>query len=89
MTVPTFTAAAAIVASTDFVATLPESFVARLGETFGVQKLARSAPHLTVAIKLAWHERTEHDPLMRVFREVVRTSVQGLRSEARPKRRAA
>jgi len=88
LTVPTFTAAAAIVASTDFVATLPESFVARLGETFGVRKLAQSAPHLVVPIKLAWHERTEHDPLMRVFREVVRSSVQGLRGDARAKRRA-
>jgi DNA-binding transcriptional LysR family regulator len=89
LTVPTFTAAAAIVASTDFVATLPESFVARLGGTFGVRKLAEAAPALTVAIKLSWHERTDHDPLMRVFRDVVRTSVQSLRGESRPKRRAA
>ena len=80
LVVPSFTAAAAIVAATDFVATLPESFVARFGEAFGVTKLAVSAPRLSVAIKLAWHERTAHDPLMRVFREIVETAVRGSRA---------
>jgi len=74
--VPSFTAAAAIVGETDFVATLPEKFVARFGRAFGVAKLAVSAPPLSIAIKLAWHERTEHDPLMRVFREIVEAAVQ-------------
>lgn len=78
--VPSFTAAAAIVAGTDFVATLPERFVARFGKAFGVTKLAVSAPQLSIAIKLAWHERTAHDPLMRVFRDIVETAVQSSRA---------
>lgn len=73
--VPSFTAAAAVVGATDFVATLPERFVSRFGEAFGVAKLKASAPPLSIAIKLAWHERTAHDPLMRVFREIVEASI--------------
>ena len=75
LVVPSFTSAAAIVAATDFVATLPESFVARFGVAFGVTKLAGTAPRLSVDIKLAWHERSAHDELMRVFRDVVEISV--------------
>jgi DNA-binding transcriptional LysR family regulator len=71
LAVPSFAAAAAIVAATNLVATLPQSFVERYGSSFGVRMLTPSAPRLTVAIKLSWHERTEHDPLMRNFREIV------------------
>lgn len=78
--VPSFTAAAAIVAGTDFVATLPERFVARFGKAFGITRLAVSTPRLSIAIKLAWHERTANDPLMRVFRDIVETAVQTSRS---------
>jgi DNA-binding transcriptional LysR family regulator len=83
LVVPNFTAAAAIVAATDFVATLPESFVARFGEAFGVTKLAGTAPRLSVDIKLAWHERTAHDTLMRVFRDVVELAMRNSRAAAR------
>jgi DNA-binding transcriptional LysR family regulator len=80
LVVPSFTAAAAVVAATNFVATLPESFVARFGEAFGVTKLTASAPRLSVAIKLAWHERTTHDALMRIFRDIVETAVRSSRA---------
>jgi DNA-binding transcriptional LysR family regulator len=80
LTVPSFAAAAAIVASTDFVATLPASLVGRLGPSLGVRPLSRSAPSVTVAIKLAWHERTAHDPLMQVFREIVMGALKKTRS---------
>jgi DNA-binding transcriptional LysR family regulator len=83
LVVPSFTAAAAIVAATDFVATLPESFVSRFGEAFGVTKLAAAAPRLSVDIKLAWHERTAHDTLMRVFRDIVEIAVRTSRAVAR------
>jgi len=69
--VPSFSAAAAVVAATDFVATLPESLVDHLRESFGMCEFADSTPHVTVAMQLAWHERTDNDPLMRVFRELV------------------
>lgn len=41
LVVPSFTAAAANVGATDLVATLPESFVARFGATFGVRSYRR------------------------------------------------
>jgi DNA-binding transcriptional LysR family regulator len=83
LVVPTFMAAAAIVAKTDFVATLPETLVVRHGQSFGIEKLAPSAPRLTIAIKLAWHERTVLDPLMRAFREIVESAVRSRRGTRR------
>jgi DNA-binding transcriptional LysR family regulator len=71
LVVPNFTAAAAVVAQTDFVATLPESFVDRFADSFRICKLAGSVPRLSVAIQLAWHERTDHDPSMQAFRALV------------------
>jgi DNA-binding transcriptional LysR family regulator len=75
LVVPSFVAAAAVVADTDLVATLPQSFVARFGDTFGIRVLTPSAPRVSVVVKLAWHERTEHDAAMKVFRDVVATSI--------------
>jgi len=83
LVVPSFTAAAVIVAATDFVASLPESFVARFGAAFGVTKLAGTAPRHGVDIKLVWHERTADDSLMRVFRDVVENAVRASRAEMR------
>ncbi|HEX9295140.1 MAG TPA: LysR family transcriptional regulator [Polyangiaceae bacterium] len=71
LVVPSFTAAAAIVAATDFVATVPASLVKVLGERFGIRAFVAPVGRLTVKIKLAWHERTDHDPAMRKFREVI------------------
>lgn len=78
LVVPSFTAAAAIVGATDHVATLPASLVQRHGSAFGVREVRGTAPRLTIAIRLVWHDRTHDDPLMRRFRERV-TSV--LRAE--------
>ena len=71
LVVPSFTAAAAIVAATDFVATLPASVVESFGERLGIRLVAAPVPGLTIEIKLAWHERTEHDPALRAFRDVI------------------
>ena len=89
LVVPSFMAAAAIVADTDLVATLPQSFVLRFGSTLDVGELAPSAPRVSIAIKLAWHERTERDAAMRAFRELVAASVQTSRKvpRAKPRRR--
>jgi DNA-binding transcriptional LysR family regulator len=87
LVVPSFVAAAAIVGDTDFVATLPATLVQRFGETFGVRVLSPSAPRISIAVKLAWHERTEHDAAMRAFRELVAISVQASRKLATTKRR--
>lgn len=75
--VPTFIAAAAVVAETDLVATLPASLVEVLGEPLGLQVLKAPAPSIALEIKLAWHERTHVDPAMRAFREVVARAVDG------------
>jgi DNA-binding transcriptional LysR family regulator len=68
---PSFTAAAAVVAETDLVATLPErvldSFVG-----FALQRVAAPVKPPNVAIRLGWHERTDHDLAMRAFRALVR-----------------
>jgi len=73
--VPNFIAAAAIVAETDFVATLPEGLVDLLGAQLGLRRIAGPAPAIATRIKLAWHERTNDDPAMRAFREVVVSAV--------------
>ena len=71
LVVPSFTAAAAIVAATDFVATLPASMVEFLGDRLGIRAVVAPVRALTIPIKLAWHDRTEHDPAMRAFRDVI------------------
>lgn len=75
LVVPSFTAAAAIVAQTDFVATLPASLIDVLGKPLGIRSVVAPVPALTVEIKLAWHERTDHDPAMRAFREVIMRAI--------------
>jgi DNA-binding transcriptional LysR family regulator len=92
LVVPSFAAAAAVVAETDWVATLPESLVARFGKAFGIQPLASPAPRVSLMLKLAWHERIEHDPLMRAFRERVKSSVHAARyvaTQRAPRARAS
>ncbi|HWL87194.1 MAG TPA: LysR substrate-binding domain-containing protein, partial [Polyangiaceae bacterium] len=79
LVVPSFVAAAAIVAATDFVTTLPESLVRRFGQSFGLRILSPSAPRVSVTVRLAWHERTEHDAAMRAFRELVAAAVRSAR----------
>ena len=69
--VPSFIAAAAVVAQTDFVGTLPASLVDVLGERLGLRVVTAPAPRITIDIKLVWHDRTDDDPAMRAFREVV------------------
>jgi DNA-binding transcriptional LysR family regulator len=71
VTVPTFTAAAAIVSKTDFVASLPVSLVEVLGPRLGLRVVATPLRPVTTTINLLWHERTEHDATLRAFRELI------------------
>ncbi|QRK10230.1 LysR family transcriptional regulator [Archangium violaceum] len=75
MTVPSFTAAAAVVAATDLVATLPESLFAGLGTRLGVRTVNAPVPAHSVKIAMCWHDRTHADPAARGFRELVRRAV--------------
>jgi DNA-binding transcriptional LysR family regulator len=69
--VPTFTAAAAVVAATDYVASLPASLVDVLGPRLGLRRVATPIAPLETTVNLLWHERTHQDPALRAFRDLV------------------
>jgi DNA-binding transcriptional LysR family regulator len=69
--VPTFAAAAAMVAATDLVATLPTTLVDLLAPPLGLRAVASPIPIAATPINLVWHERTHRDPAMRAFRDLV------------------
>jgi DNA-binding transcriptional LysR family regulator len=77
MTVPSFTAAAAIVAGTDLVACVPASLLEVLGPRLGLRVVSGPVPAYTVTMSLSWHERTHADPALMSFRELVRRSLRG------------
>lgn len=69
--VPTFTAAAAVVAATDLIAAIPESVVAALGPAFGLRTLSTPLRVPPIAMYLSWHQRTHTDPAAALFRELI------------------
>jgi len=69
--VPNFVAALSIVASTNYVATLPVSLLDLLGKRFALQVVGGGAPRISTSIKLAWHERTDNDRAMKAFRDLI------------------
>jgi len=77
VTVPTFTAAAAIVASTDLVASLPDSLLRLLAPRLGLRKVATPLAPVTTRINLLWHERTHQDPVLQLFRDVLTRAAGG------------
>ena len=98
MTVPTFSAAAAVVAATDLVATVPASLFGVVGPILRLCALPAPIPPLPIATNLCWHERTHADPAAAAFRDVVRRAslmtspaararAPGRAGEARPSRR--
>jgi DNA-binding transcriptional LysR family regulator len=68
---PTYTAAAAVVAGTDLVASLPASLFGVLGPRLALRLVATPLPTIATTISLLWHERTEGDPALRAFRELI------------------
>jgi DNA-binding transcriptional LysR family regulator len=69
--VPTFTAAAAVVAGSDLVASLPSSLVGVLGPRRALRPLASPLARVVSTINLLWHERTDRDPALVAFRELL------------------
>jgi DNA-binding transcriptional LysR family regulator len=69
--VPTFTAAAAVVAATDCVATLPASLVSVLAPRLSLRRVATPIPKIEMTVNLLWHERTDRDPALRAFRDLL------------------
>ena len=71
MTVPTFSAAAAVVSATDLVATVPASLFGVVGPLLRLRTLPAPIPPLPIVTNLCWHERTNADPAAAAFRDLV------------------
>jgi DNA-binding transcriptional LysR family regulator len=71
--VPTYAAAAAVVAASDLVASLPDSLLKVLGGRFSLRRIATPLKAIATPINLMWHERTDQDPAHRLFRDVLST----------------
>jgi len=69
--VPTFAAAAAVVAGTDLVASLPDSLLGVLAPRLGLRRVATPLAPIGTNINMLWHERTHQDPALRAFRELI------------------
>ena len=82
MIVPTFSAAAAVVAATDLVATVPESLYATLGRVLQLDVLPLPIPPLSIPTNMCWHSRTHADATAAGFRDIVRRAVAGSRRPA-------
>ena len=84
VTVPTYTAAAAVTAATDLLATLPSSLFAVQGPRLGLRSVGGPVPVHTVTMALCWHERTHTDPAMSAFRALVRQAILAVVDIKRP-----
>jgi DNA-binding transcriptional LysR family regulator len=71
MVVPAFAAAVAVVGSTDFLATIPESVVSVLGPPFNVRVVTSPLKIVPLPMHMSWHRRTDKDAAMMLFRDVV------------------
>jgi DNA-binding transcriptional LysR family regulator len=69
--VPTFTAAAAVVAATDLVAAIPESVVRALSPALALSVVATPLRIPPIVMYLSWHQRTHADPALSLFRELI------------------
>lgn len=78
MTVPSFSAAADVVAGTDLVTMLPSSLLAARGPSLGLRALVTPLPPHTTKLAMSWHERTHADPSARAFRALVRSTITGV-----------
>lgn len=69
--VPTFAAAAAVVAGTELVASLPDSLLTMLAPRLALRRVTTPLAPIGTTINLLWHERTHQDPALRAFRELI------------------
>lgn len=75
VTVPSFLAAATVVASSDLVGGLPRRVAERWQHDLGLQILRSPAPMPRFRMMLLWHERSETDPAARELRAAVVAAV--------------
>ena len=76
ISVPSFAAAAAIAAQTDWVAGMPRRMAAVFLRQMPLKTVALPVPPVPFRIQLVWHERTHADAGARFFRSLVLASVQ-------------
>jgi DNA-binding transcriptional LysR family regulator len=75
VSVPTFTAAAAVVATTDLVAMVPASFARTYAAQLGVAVIDGAAPAHRVQLVLSWHDRSHTDPASIAFRSLIKAAL--------------
>jgi DNA-binding transcriptional LysR family regulator len=71
VTVPTFTAAAMVAATTDLVAAMPRRVAETFTEAAAIRIVEGPGPPLRFAMHLLWHERTHLDPVSACLRDVI------------------
>ena len=76
ISVPSFAAAAAIAAQTDWVAGMPRRMAAVFLRQMPLSTVALPVPPLPFRIQLVWHQRTQADAGARFFRSVILAAVQ-------------
>ena len=76
VSVPSFAAAAAIAAQTDWVAGMPRRMAAAFLRQMPLTTVAMPVPAVKFSIQLLWHERTHLDAGARFFRSLVVGTVQ-------------
>ncbi len=77
ISVPSFAAAAAIAAETDWVAGMPRRMATMFLRQMPLTAVALPVPPLPFRIQLVWHERTHRDAGARFFRALVLSAVGG------------
>jgi DNA-binding transcriptional LysR family regulator len=76
VSVPSFAAAAAIAAQTDWVAGMPRRMAAVFLKQLPLVTVAMPVPAVRFRIQLVWHERTDKDPGGTFFRTLILDAVQ-------------
>jgi DNA-binding transcriptional LysR family regulator len=75
VTVPTFAAAATVVASTDLLAGMPRRVATTLARSLPLVVLPPPMPALRFPMMLAWHERTHQDAAAAYFRDLIASAL--------------
>jgi DNA-binding transcriptional LysR family regulator len=88
ISVPSFAAAAAIAAQTDWVAGMPRRMALSFLRQMPLITVEMPVPAVRFRIQLVWHERTHKDTGAEVFRELILDSVR-TRSQASERKRGS
>jgi DNA-binding transcriptional LysR family regulator len=89
VSVPSFAAAAAIAAQTNWVAGMPRRMAAAFLRQMPLTSVAMPVPAVRFRIQLVWHERTHKDAGAQFFRALILAAVQERPRAARPRRAIA